>query len=57
MLAKVDAFFVGKKTYIFSVAGVVVLVAVYQGYLDTELGNQLLVLFGFGGIAALRAAK
>ena len=57
MLAKIDALLSGRKTYLAAFAGAAVLVAVFQGWLDAELGNQLLVLFGFAGMAALRAAK
>lgn len=57
MLAKIDALLKGKKTFAAAFAGAITLVAVYFGALDADLGNQLLALFGFAGLAALRAAK
>lgn len=57
MLAKIDKFLRGKKTYFAALAGAVVLVSVYSGWIPEELGNQILALLGFAGLAALRAAK
>ena len=57
MLTTIQTFLNGKKTYISAVAGAAVLIAVYQGYIDAEIGNQVLVLLGFAGLAALRASK
>lgn len=55
MLAKLDAFTTGRKTYFFAFAGAAVLVSVYFGWVPEELGNQVLALLGFAGLAALRA--
>ena len=57
MLAKIDKLLSGRKTYLAAYAGSAVLVSVYFGWLDAELGNQVLALLGFAGLAALRAAK
>ena len=56
-MLKIQAFLAGKKTFAVAVVGAAVLVSVFQGWLDAELGNQLLALLGFAGLAALRAAK
>lgn len=47
----------GKKTYIFAVLGAGVQGAVFAGLMDQETANKVLALLGFGGMAALRAAK
>lgn len=57
MLTTIQTFLEGKKTYLSAVGGAAVLVAVYFGYVDAEIGNQVLVLLGFAGLAALRASK
>ena len=55
MLAKIDALLDGRKTYLAAFAGSAVLVSVYFGWVPEELGNQILALLGFAGLAALRA--
>lgn len=55
-----DSFFKaleGKKTYIFAVLGAAVQGAVFAGMIEQETANQFLALLGFGGMAALRAAR
>ncbi len=56
-MVKLQAFLNGKKTFLMAFAGAATLVSVYFGWLEADLGNQLLALFGFAGLAALRAAK
>lgn len=47
----------GKKTYISAVCGAVVVFLKLTNVLDEQTSNTLLALFGFGGLAALRAKK
>lgn len=47
----------GYRTYIFAALGAVTVGAFFLGFIDQATANMLLGLFGFGGIAALRAAK
>jgi hypothetical protein len=54
---KVMEFLAGKKTYIVAAAGAIIQGLVFAGVITQEQANQLLVLLGFGGFAALRAAK
>lgn len=49
--------FSGRKTYIVAALGGIVVIANFLGYLDSSTANLLLGILGFGGIAALRAAK
>ena len=46
----------GYKTYIIAFVGIVVAGSMSLGYIDLTLGNTVLTLLGFGGIATLRAA-
>ena len=48
-------FLSGKKTYIFAALGAITVGAYFLGFIDVTAANILLGLFGFGGMAALRA--
>jgi hypothetical protein len=45
----------GKKTYLCSLAGGLAFVAYLLGYIDEATFNRAALIFGFGGLAALRA--
>lgn len=45
----------GKKTYLVTVAGMLVTGAWMMGWIDDETANKILVLFGFGAGVTLRA--
>lgn len=47
----------GKKTYILSGLGVVVVALWALGVIDQDTADKLLVALGFGSVAALRASK
>lgn len=47
----------GYRTYVCAVAGAVVVSAFFAGTLDAQTAEMLLALLGFGGMAALRAAR
>lgn len=47
----------GKKTYITTVIGAIVVVLWWLNIIDSDLADKILILLGFGGIAALRASK
>lgn len=46
----------GYKTYIFAALGGITVAVYLLGYIDANTANTLMALFGFGGIATLRAA-
>jgi hypothetical protein len=45
----------GKKTYIVTILAGLVLAGYLLGWLDEKTTDALLVMLGFGGLAALRA--
>lgn len=47
----------GYKTYICSALGALIVGGFFMGWVDQGTANMLLALLGFGGLAALRAAK
>jgi len=49
--------FSGYRTYIFAAAGAAVVFCLLMGWVDNETADMLLAVLGFGGLAALRAAK
>lgn len=56
-MGKVVEFLQGKRTYICAGAGAILQGLVFAGVATQEQVNPLLVMLGFGGVAALRAAK
>jgi len=50
------SFLDGKKTYILGIAALVTVFGYHFGIVDANLANELLTLFGFGGLITLRAA-
>jgi hypothetical protein len=54
-MKNVIAFLKGKKTYILSGLGALVVFAYFLGFIDYQVLDLLLGLLGFGSLAALRA--
>lgn len=54
---KLSTWLEGKRTYIAALAGAIVVFLNLVDVIDQQTANVLLSLFGFGGLAALRAAK
>jgi hypothetical protein len=50
-------FLEGYRTYIMSGLGALTVLAAYFGFIDSPTAVLLLGIFGFGGLAALRASK
>lgn len=55
-MEKFISFLRGKKTFLFSACGIVIVGAYGMGYIPEALANQLMFLIGFSGMASLRAA-
>lgn len=47
----------GYRTYLCAAAGAGVVFALLMGWVDEQTANMLMAILGFGGLAALRAAK
>lgn len=55
-MSKLVSLLEGKKTYLSCLAGAVIVVLLTQDLISAELAHELLILVGFGGLAALRRA-
>lgn len=56
-MTKILTFLKGKRTYICAIAGAIVVFLQFINIIDSHVATTLLALLGFGGMAALRAAK